>query len=1002
MKTTTKLLMKKTLQFMSLPMKLSRIRPPKIRNPGQNPALQKLFFSLCQVQVFFVVICGLGLQLRAEDNGASYSVTTNPKNSFGFFVLHGSQPLVNVGFGEWGDKAAYNSGPQSKDTIADGKLSITGDAIFDKNHLAHAVTMAVSAPNAVTWKCDLSAGQTDVAYNLLALTWNFPDAKKGSVTLTDGSGVEKTLSLPLPEGNHENISKIVFQISGSDKIELSLGSPIYVVAHLGAIYLRLGGNGWNTPPEVLTAGSKKSFSFTLTLPGSVAMASSDHFIKPLADASWFTYSVNGLNQPPTSVIGMEDWLDKPAGKHGGVREIGDHFEFEDGTPVKFWGGVISYEANLAPAKSDADIMSAFWARYGVNSIRFTFPANAAWTGVGDKNDCTKYDPALLDKMDYFMAQLASHGIYYRIGATWSFDILPANKDQVLNYDELLNFVGLGGVKGPRTYNLINFASDIQDLLIQKVVNLLKHQNPYTQKTYAEDPAMCGLEFQNEDDIFWYSVDGAFKQCPTYAKKFTEQYAAWLKQRYGTQEGLKTAWAEAIAPDETIKAGNIKLQMFPVYNITTSKGGAKRRLLDNGLFLHQVQDQFYSKFVKAVRDAGYKGPITGGNWQAPEMLAHFYNLLSDAKVGQIDRHNYFGYVKNTCFQTMLSEQGSGLLSTGLQQVQGKPFGLSEWSEVYPDCYRAEAPPLMAAYGMGLLGWNALYQEQFQVCTQPPSSYAKGDALAVATPMATMVGYPPYGVWIANSPSQMGQYPLLTRMLYRGDVKEGDIISTRNVSESELEQGKFSFSENSQQEGDAKSFSGSVPPAALAAGRCLVHFTDQPTPPVLPDMSKYQQGSVVTSATRQLKWDSSDQGFFTINTAGTKGVIGFAAAKPQDLGDVTITSQTPFASILLTAADKNDTLEHGSSAILSAIARESNTGFTYSALDNTVFNNGTMPILLEPVQADIVIKNRKITAINVLDQNGARMDKTLPFKDGAFHIDTGKDKTIYYEIVFKSSN
>ena len=964
----------------------------------------KVLFSLRQVLVFSAVICGLSLPLQAGENAAPYSVTTNPKNSFSLFVLHGSQPIMGVGVGEWGANNAWTGGPKSTAPIADGKLSITGDVLFGKNPLTHALEMTSPTPNSVAWHCDFSTGQTEVACALIVVSLDFLDAKKGSVILTDGSGVEKTLPLPIPQGgNYERISKIVVQIQGSDKIELGLESPITVMPHGNGFFLRLAGNGWNAPLEVMPAGSKKSLSFTLTMPGQVALAPSDQFIKPLADASWFTYSVNGLNQPPTSVIGMEDWLDKPAGKHGGVREVGDHFQFEDGTPVKFWGGVLSYVPNIAPSKSAADIMAPFWARYGVNSVRLTFPANAGnWNGVGDTKDCTQYDPSLLDKMDYFVAQLASHGIYYRIGATWSFDILPTNKAQVLNYDELLNFVGLGGVKGPRTYNLINFAGDIQDLLIQKVVNLVKHENPYTHKTYAQDPAMCGLEIHNEDDIFWFSVDAAFKQCPTYAKKFTEQYAAWLKQRYSTQEALKTAWGEALAKDETLEAGNIKLQMFPVYILSRVQGGAKRRLLDNGLFLHQVQDQFYSKFVKAVRDAGYKGPITGGNWQAPEMLAHFYNLLSDAEVGQIDRHNYFGYVKNTCFQTMLSEHGSGLLSTGLQQVQGKPFGLSEWSEVYPDCYRAEAPPLMAAYGMGLLGWNALYQEQFQVCTQPPSSYAKGDALAVATPMATMVGYPPYGVWIANSPSQMGQYPLLTRMLYRGDVKEGDIISTRNVSESELEQGKFSFSENSQQEGDAKSFSGSVPPAALAAGRCLVHFTDQPTPPVLPDMSKYQQGSVVTSATRQLKWDSSDQGFFTINTAGTKGVIGFAAAKPQDLGDVTITSQTPFASILLTAADKNDTLEHGSSAILSAIARESNTGFTYSALDNTVFNNGTMPILLEPVQADIVIKNRKITAINVLDQNGARMDKTLPFKDGAFHIDTGKDKTIYYEIVFKSSN
>ena len=36
--------------------------------------------------------------------------------------------------------------------------------------------------------------------------------------------------------------------------------------------------------------------------------------------------------------------------------------------------------------------------------------------------------------------------------------------------------------GGNTYGLINFAEDVQDLLIERVVNLLKHKNPYTGKT----------------------------------------------------------------------------------------------------------------------------------------------------------------------------------------------------------------------------------------------------------------------------------------------------------------------------------------------------------------------------------------------------------------------------------------------------------------------------------------------------------------------------------------
>jgi hypothetical protein len=935
-------------------------------------------------------------QSLAPTSESPYAVTLDTKNSFGFFLLHGSQPLVEASFGEWGNRAGWTAGPQSHGIFSDGKLSITGNSIFDKtNLLTHAVDMTLSSPNSVIWHCELSAGKRDVSYSLLALEWSLLGAREGQVTLTNQIGVEKKFSIPLREGVLENISKIAFDLPGSGQMALVPGNPMYVMMHNGDIYLRLGGNGWGNPSEVLAAGSKKSISLSLTLPEKVSFLPSDQFVKTMADASWFPSQVNGLNQPSSSAIGMADWLDAPAGKHGGVREVGDHFQFEDGTKVQFWGGVLSYVSALAPQKSDADLMVAFWTRYGVNSVRFFDAALPPWRGLGDTKDTTKFDPKLLDRFDYFTAQLASHGIYYRLSPVWGFPVLPANKNQVLGYDDISRRAeGLG------TGSLINFAEDVQDLMIQKVVDLLSHVNPYTNKSYALDPALCSLEIQNEDDIFWYATESAFKANPLYAKKLTGRYVAWLKLRYSSQDGLQSAWGNALGKAEKLDSGDIKLEVAP-YLFSNPQGPGRRRLLDNALFLHQVQDQFYSKYVKAMRATGYQGPIYGSNWQAPEMLPAYYNLRSDAEIGMIDRHNYFGGNGRTCFATMLTFPCSGLLSSGLQQVAGRPFGLSEWAEFYPDCYRAEAPPLIAAYGMGLQGWAACYQEQFSVCQQPPPSYIKGDRMAFMTPMDTMVGMLlPGGNVQASTPTQIGQYPLLARMIYRGDVKQGDVISSRNVSESELEEGQFSFKDAYTQGADIKDFSGgSVPPAALAAGRCLIDFTDQTKPSMLPDMSKYQQGTVITSNTGQLKWDSSGNGFFTINTAGTKAVVGFAQGKPQVLGDVTIMSQTPYASIILTATNKNATLENDTSSILCAVARECNTGFTYSALDNSVLKNGCPPILLEPVQASVVIKNRHIQAVNVLDQNGVRTDKVILVRDNAFSIDTSRDKTIYYEVVFR---
>jgi hypothetical protein len=364
-----------------------------------------------------------------------------------------------------------------------------------------------------------------------------------------------------------------------------------------------------------------------------------------------------------------------------------------------------------------------------------------------------------------------------------------------------------------------------------------------------------------------------------------------------------------------------------------------------------------------------------------MLPHYYNLKSDYEVGYIDRHDYYG---GGFTDTMLSSAGSGYLSAGLQQVAGMPFGMSEWIHVYPSLYSAEGPVIMAAYGMGLQGWGASYQFHSTVI---PQRGAK-----------SIVGKEPYGVWNDDAPTQMGQYPVLSRMILRGDVKTAPIISTRRESPEDLETGNFNFSDKVQQNGDVKTFTGSVPAETLAAGRDVVEFVDKTTPSTFVDMSKYTDGKVITSATGQLKWDTGDR-VITINTPGTQGYVGFAKGKNMAMDDVTIQPATDYASILITAADPKNGLADDARVLISAVARNSNTGFRISKLDNkTIVDNGAAPILLEPVKADITFTKRSIKQVNILDDDGYSTGRTLSVTGGKFSIDGTLDHALYYEVLF----
>jgi hypothetical protein len=907
-----------------------------------------------------------------------WSVLIDPDNSLSFSFLRDDRPIFHMALGGWGPKWAW-VGVQSRQRAEDGRLSVRVPFVVNK---AKGEVIDVHfeawqpAARQVAFRYELESAQ-DVPLTMLVAGVNFePKSSQGTLTLTHAEGKQTKVALPVRGlRSAPAASRAEFAFDKGGTIALQLDPPCPVAFDNGMRVVLAS--------DLFRQG-KRRVTLTLNFPEDVAFhvtqADLDKFSRPLAGPDWF--ALEPAKEVVRGVIDVDRWLDRPAGKHGGVRMVKDGFAFEDGTPAKFWGVNLSYTAN-APDRQTADFTAARFAKYGVNAVRmhkFSYPTGQM--GIGDPSDSTRMDPKGLDRLDYFVSRLKEHGVYFGWSHTYGFHVVPGDRKRLLAYDEIAN-----NLKG-NTYAFIHFAEDVQDLMIEMVVNLLRHKNPYTGRTYADEPALCFLELQNEDDIFFYTSESAFNACPTYRKRFLERFAAWLKERYGSQEKLKEVWGDALKPGEALAEGNIVPQLNPWFfgedHLPGQKGGARRRLLDTAAFLHHVQDRFYGRFVQAIRAAGYKGPLCGSPWQAPSMLPHFYNLYSDYKVGFIDRHNYFGGKGSEMFDSMLSRPGSGYLSSGLQQVIGRPFVLSEWIHVYPNVYAAEGPPLVAAYGMGLQGWDASYEFQSQADHRIFGHTAGGL---------------PWGVWEADVPTSLGQFPALARMIYRGDVKQGEVISVRRVSPDDLAAGRFSFSEKVEQQGDAKSFGGSVPPESLAAGRVVVAFTEKPQPSLLPNRKRYRHDAVIQSNTGQLTWGTSGQGFFTVNTAGTKAVVGFTGGKEQTLGDVKIRLDSPFASLFLTALGRGEDLTTGKQALLTVLARQSNTGFTYFTPDNRVLKNGGPPILLEPVKATITIAGRPIEAVNVLDHDGRRTGRTLPVKDGRFTLDGAKDKTLYYEVVFR---
>ncbi len=689
-----------------------------------------------------------------------------------------------------------------------------------------------------------------------------------------------------------------------------------------------------------------------------------------------------------SVIDASEWLDAPAGKHGFLQMKGDAFMFEDGTPVKFWGVNICSQRPYSE-KEEVDQWVQQLAKYGINGVRFHKFTSHANTG----NSSTIPDEELYRKFDYFNAELRKKGIYYGWSHIYGHKVKPDDRDKLLNYEEIAGLDYTWSWLNGTTSSLINFAPDLQDLSIELTMNMLNRVNTRIGVRYADDPALAFIELQNEDNIFWAAIGASLEQAPTYRNLLYHQFSGWLKEKYGTDEKLLNSWGRERLPEgQSIEKGNVdptpNHSIFSnEYRVAMEQGRTMQRdILDKMRFLYEKQVEFYDRFSDSIRATGYKGLIVGSCWQAGMGPSHYYNLHADYLAGFIDRHNYWGGGTGHSMEAgrvrsraMISSPGSGLLSTGMQQVAGRPFSLSEWMALIPNEWVAEGVPIIALYGMGLQGWDA----SFQFASDYPE-FSK----TIHTP----------GVYNVTSPTQLTLYPAISRMIYRNDIEEGEVISSRYIHIPSLSEGKLLFSEKVEQGYDDKFITGDVPSEALAAGKVVVEFTDQFMETPIPDLSVLwdREKRVINSNTGQLHWDFSDRGYITADAPAFQAVVGFARGKIHELSDLSVELESPFAVVLVTALEKDRTIADSEHILVTTVARARNTGMQYNEEGTSLLDVGGPPILLEPVSLKLTLHREGIPVVHLLDHVGRRTGKSIPVTDGVIVLDGAESRTIYYEI------
>ena len=216
------------------------------------------------------------------------------------------------------------------------------------------------------------------------------------------------------------------------------------------------------------------------------------------------------------------------------RLIADGHFYRDGQRVRLWGVNLSFGANF-PKHEDAPFVAARLAAAGVNAVRCHHMDTAQWPrGIWNAEDGKTISAEALDRLDFFIDQLARRGIFVDINlhvgrAHSEYLGLPKTDRQ---YDKVCNI----------------FTPALVDAQKQYARQLLTHVNKYRKVRYADDPAVAIVEITNENSFFMWDGDNTLRTLPSfYADILQNKFNTWLRQRYGSDEKLRQTWDEGAEP-----------------------------------------------------------------------------------------------------------------------------------------------------------------------------------------------------------------------------------------------------------------------------------------------------------------------------------------------------------------------------------------------------------------------------------------------------------------------
>ena len=450
-------------------------------------------------------LCGaISGNLRVA-NGGGFAFALNPDDRFEPLLFDAGWGRCRT-FGGWNDEGGGASGPWWRSfQIAgkDGSPVLRGKVTYDLRRDAATDEQVAH----FTW--DFTAVK-DFEGRGLCLSWTLPcDKYAGSDPAAKVVFGDKAVELPQKYGvthlGGATCDRLRVVPRSGRPLDIRLARPTWCMvqddrqwnSHYFSLRMSIGDGK-------LRAGEKRTLSMTMR--GVTAFVRGRYTVH--ADDAWVpvkdTTAVEAGSALDFSAAG---WIDAPAGKHGRVVRVGDHFEFAGKPCVKqrFYGVNLCFSANYMSA-ADAEELATRLARLGYNALRIHHYER----DLCDRKDGTTVIPGKMAQLDNLLNACIRHGIYLTTDLfvsreiPWrSCGIEREGSVPMQEYKELVLFHD-GAFK-----NYLAFARQ-----------LLEHVNPETGRRWADEPAFAFLALVNEGNP-GNSGYGFVKSLP-------EAQAAWAK------------------------------------------------------------------------------------------------------------------------------------------------------------------------------------------------------------------------------------------------------------------------------------------------------------------------------------------------------------------------------------------------------------------------------------------------------------------------------------------